>query len=252
MALIKCDFFSETLGYNTTMNVILPKPMDTIDSKYPVIYLYHGMSGNETSWMRYSSIERYAEDNKIAVIMPSVLLSYYSNMHDGLNYFDFISKEVPKVAKALFPITHESNKTFVAGLSMGGYGAFKVALSNPDEYAAAGSFSGSLNMAAIKARKPEEMYPFYENIFGNLDTIHGTDNDLLYLASKLKNKKCPLLYQWCGTEDFLYKSNQVFRQNAIESNLPLTYEENAGDHQWKYWDLCIQRFFEYLKENKLL
>lgn len=246
MAFIQCDFFSEVLGYNTTMNVILPGPFPTKNEKYPVLYLLHGMSDDHTAWQRRTSIERYAQEHNIAVVMPSVLLSFYTNMSKGLNYYDFISEEVPKVAKSLFPITNDVTKTYVAGLSMGGYGAFKIAFSNPNKYAAAGSFSGGLDMANIK--KIDENYNLFENIFGNLDEIKNSNNDLLYLAENIDISKCPKLYQWCGTEDFLYNSNITFKNKAIECKLPLTYEEEAGDHQWKYWDICIQRFFEFIKE----
>lgn len=253
MAYIECSFFSEVLGYETTMNVLLPKPFSK-EKKYPVLYLLHGMSDDHSKWMRYTSIERYANENNIAVVMPSVLRGYYTDMHRGYNYFTFISEEVPKIAKSLFPITDDPKMTYVAGLSMGGYGAFKLALTYPQKYAAAGSFSGSLDMGFSMKQQAEmaedERQKEFENIFSSIEDFTNSQNDLMYLSEQAAKSKevCPLLYQWCGTSDFLYQANLNFKNHAEKLNLPLTYEEGEGGHQWKYWDKCIQRFFEFIKE----
>lgn len=253
VALIECGFRSDVLGYETSMNVVLPKPYPK-DSKYPVLYLLHGMMDDHSKWLRYTSIERYANENQIAVVMPAVLRGYYTDMHRGYKYFTFISEEVPDVAKRLFPITDDPKRTYVSGLSMGGYGAFKLALTYPERYAAAGSFSGSLDMGfsmrELAKSADDERKKEFENIFASIEDFQDSDNDLMHLAEKVNNtnKVCPTMYQWCGTSDFLYQPNLNFKNHAEKLKLPLTYEEGEGSHEWKYWDACIQRFFEFIKE----
>lgn len=257
MALIHCDFYSEVLGVVTSMNVILPQKMiSQADShkkeKYPVLYLLHGLTDNYTGWQRKSSIERYVSEMGLAVIMPDAGRSFYTDMKHGYKYFTFITEELPKIAKQFFPISDEREDTFVAGLSMGGYGAFKLALSCPEKYAAAASLSGALDMVyRIKSNEIEDTSEI-ENILGDLNSIENSKNDLFYLTKQViaSEGPKPKLYQCCGTEDFLYKDNQNFKSFIENSSLYYTYQEGPGAHEWIYWDAEIQKVLKWLPINK--
>lgn len=254
MAFIECNFFSEVLGLSSSMNVILPEPgqgqvgMEGSETKeeYPVLYLLHGLSDDHTIWSRRTSIERYVASKGLAVVMPAVNKSFYTDMARGDKYYSFISEEVPRIARAFFPISGAREDNFVAGLSMGGYGAFKLALRNPDRYAAAASLSGSLDIAKVTVRRKNDNQ--WKNVFGDLDKIKDSDNDLLYLSEELSKSEGPKLklFQCCGTEDFLYEDNQTFKAHAEKLGLDLTYEEEAGSHEWGYWDMKIQRILDWL------
>jgi S-formylglutathione hydrolase FrmB len=259
MAFIECSFFSEVLLLSVSMNVVLPQP---VRPSYPVLYLLHGMSDDHSIWMRRTSIERYADEYGLAVIMPAVGRSFYSNMAAGSRYWDFISEEAPQVAQGFFPLATAREETFVAGLSMGGYGAFKLALSYPERFAAAASLSGALDLSVSRAERPdyvtEEMAAAWlaerRNIFGDLDKFDGSNNDLFYLARQLavSGKPQPRLFQCCGTEDFLYDQNQRFLALAQSLDLDLTYEEGPGAHEWSYWDRMIQRVLGWLGLEKVV
>lgn len=251
MAWVQCQFYSETLNLSTGINVFIPQHAAIQVSgsgKLPVLYLLHGLSADHTDWMRHSFIERYAENKGIVVVMPSVGRSYYTDMKYGSPYFTFLSEELPVIVRALFPISDRREDTFVAGMSMGGYGAFKLGLSFPERYAAAASLSGGLDIAS-RMSGPNNVQPHeLIAIFGDVAELKGSPNDLLYLLDKLKeydgNK--PMLYQCCGTEDFLYHDNQTFRQHAIDLGIEVTYEEGHGEHDWDYWDPKIQRMLDWL------
>ena len=146
MALLSWNFHSDTLGISASANVILPQAAVEKGEKLPVLYLLHGLSDDHTNWQRRTSIERYADPLGLAVVMPAVNRSFYANMAHGPRYWDFISEELPQLAQSFFPLSDKRADTFVAGLSMGGYGAFKVALSHPDRYAAAASLSGTVDV----------------------------------------------------------------------------------------------------------
>jgi S-formylglutathione hydrolase FrmB len=246
MALIQCDFFSETLQLHTSMNVILPQPAR---SRYPVLYLLHGLSDDHTIWLRRTSIERYVEPLGLAVVMPAVHRSFYADMARGNRYWTFVSRELPALARGFFPISRRREETFVAGLSMGGYGAFKLALSFPQRFAAAASLSGALDQAGPA---PEHVDPAMqaemENIYGDLGKLAGSANDAMHLAAQVawSAGPRPRLYQCCGTEDFLYDQNLRFRDHALALGLDLTYEEGPGEHEWGYWDRMIQRVLAWL------
>jgi len=253
MAFVQCDFFSDVLQLSVSMNVVLPQP---IRPSYPTLYLLHGMSDDHTIWMRRTSIERYADEYGLAVVMPAVGRSYYTDMAIGYRYWTFISEEVPQVARGFFPLSAARENTFVAGLSMGGYGAFKLALSHPDRFAAAASLSGALDPATNRDDVPDYVPPEVvaawrterRNIFGEAETISGSPNDLFHLARQVAatNGPKPRLYQCCGTEDFLYDQNQRFLALAQSLNLDLIYEEGPGEHVWDYWDRMIQRVLAWL------
>lgn len=255
MALIQCDFFSEVLELCTSMCVILPQPtraeiqkQSKSNHRYPMLYLLHGLSDDHTIWQRRTSIERYVEPLGLAVVMPAVHRSFYTDMAVGYRYWTFISEELPELARHFFPLSAAREDNFVAGLSMGGYGAFKLALTHPDRYAAAASLSGALDMVRAAKEKDEAWQAEIKRIFGNRRNIAGSGNDLFYLAKQVakgKGAKLPL-YQWCGTEDILYPSNVRFRKHAQALGLDLTYEEGPGEHEWKYWDQQIQRVLAWL------
>ena len=257
MALIHCNFFSDTLRIATSMDVILPQPPGTEAAAgrarrkpIPTLWLLHGLSDNHTIWQRRTSIERYVAPLNLAVVMPNGFRGFYTDMAHGYPYWTHLSEELPRLARAFFPLSEAREENFVAGLSMGGYGAFKLALKRPEMFAAAASLSGALDIAGSAAKAKNDVFRERElaDIFGPLRAIPGSDNDLFALAKKLARSKGPkpALYQCCGTEDGLYPGNQRFREHARSLGLGLTYEEGPGQHDWGFWDLWIQRVLEWL------
>lgn len=253
MALFQCNFYSEVLGLSTSMTVILPQQTRTqigmsnniLGDKHPTLYLLHGLSDDDSIWLRRTSIERYVAEIGLAVVMPQVHRSFYTDMAQGNQYWTFINQELPELARSFFPLSDAREDNYVAGLSMGGYGAMKLALRRPHQYAAAASLSGALNMAnAIHRNEPQLNY---SHIFGDQDIL-GTDNDILHLLQTCNQAEGPkpLLYQCCGTEDFLYEDNQTFRNACAKTDLDLTYEEEPGNHDWAYWDAKIQDVLKWL------
>ena len=251
MAFIQCQCFSETLGLSVSLNVLVPQnPAIQVygSGKLPVLYLLHGLSADHTDWIRHSSIERYAEERGLAVVMPGVGRSYYTDMKYGSPYFTFLSEELPIIVRALFPVSDQRENTFVAGLSMGGYGAFKLGLTYPQHFSAAASLSGALDIVS-RMNIPNSLQPNEQMaIFGEVSGLKGSTNDLFYLLNQLKTYDGikPEFFQCCGTEDFLYSDNQRFRQHAAESGVELTYSEGPGEHNWEYWDPMIKAVIDWL------
>ncbi len=247
MALIELHFRSQVLELEMAMNVILPNfPLK--GRRYPVLYLLHGLSDDHTIWQRRTSIERYVEGRDLAVVMPEVGRSFYNDMTHGLRYWTFISQELPELACAFFPLSDKREESYLAGLSMGGYGAFKLGMNLPERFAAAASLSGALDMVARLGDEDLDWRQEAANIFGDPQGVKGSDRDLFWLVEQLAAspwKDMPL-YQWCGTEDFLYEDNLRFREHARKYRLKLTYEESSGDHSWGHWDRQIQRVLDWL------
>lgn len=250
MILNEVNFFSEVLTLRSTMYILLPQrtlaeTKNKRTPKYRTLYLLHGHSDDHSAWMRWSSIEKYVEGLNLAVVMPAVNLSFYTDMVHGGAYWQFISEEVPAVVREMYSLSAKREDNFVAGLSMGGYGAFKLALTYPERYAAAASLSGALDVReTVKAHGRTTDKAFLnqmQNIFGDTDKVPNSKHDLFTLVKKAaKAPVKPRLYQCCGTEDFLYADNVHFRDAARKLPLELTYEEGPGEHNWAYWDARIQ------------
>lgn len=251
MAWLHVHYNSEVLGMPVPMEVLLPQHVAGGSRKvndpgpYQALYLLHGMSDDQTAWMRRTSVERYVEGLPLAVVMPAGHLGWYTDMEYGKDYFKFITEELPAICERMFPISPKREDRFIAGLSMGGYGAMKAGLLASDSFSAAASFSGAMDIIGVFERIDEKLA---ENVFGSRDTLMGSVNDLFARAEEIahSSKECPQLYMWCGTEDFLYDANVRFKEYALKLGLPLTYEEGPGDHQWKYWDKCIERTLQWL------
>ncbi|GGM24053.1 alpha/beta hydrolase [Micromonospora yangpuensis] len=192
MARIRCDFFSETLGLSTSMTVLLPERAatqigmsgSTRTGDPPVLYLLHGLSDDDTTWLRRTSVERYVAPLGLAVVMPQVARSLYADQEYGSQYWTFLSQELPKVCHSFFRLSRRRADTFVAGLSMGGYGALKWALQQPGRFAAAASLSGALDLASRHRHPQRPLDPAtWHAAFGDR-TVRGTDDDLLTLLDR--------------------------------------------------------------------
>ena len=258
MILNEVNFFSETLGLFSTMYVLLPqRKMAEIKSKrapkYRTLYLLHGHSDDHTAWQRWTSIERYAEaeDLNLAVVMPAVHLSFYNDMAHGGKYWQFISEEVPALVRDIFPLSSDRKDNFVGGLSMGGYGAFKMALTHPDRFAAAASLSGALDIRAVVNPRSDRNNKVWlaemQTVFGDLSKVPGSKHDLITLAKTVaKGHVKPRLYHCCGTEDILHADNIRFRDAVRKLPLDLTYKDGPGEHNWAYWDKMIQNALAWM------
>ena len=252
VAYLQTHFFSEVLGLSVQADVLLPQPASgrqigvnapPVSDRHPTLFLLHGLSDDHSIWMRRTSIERYASERGLAVVMPAVDRSFYADMVHGNRYWTYVSDELPALMRSFFPLSDRREDTFVAGLSMGGYGAFKWALNKPETVAAAASLSGVLDVAS---EFDSDMGTELRTIFGSVDELRAGDNDLLDLVSRADVSATPALYQWCGTEDFLYDQNVRFRDQALARGLPLEYSEGPGEHEWSCWDDQIRRVLDWL------
>lgn len=260
MPLFHCNIFARTLGMPTNVQIFLPAsaaaPGADFSEVYPAgqkfrtLYLLHGMNGDETSWLRKTNAERYAQKYETALVMPSVHNSFYTDTQVGLAFFTYLTEELPAMLRSTLPITEKREETFIAGLSMGGYGAAKAALARPDLYSAFGSFSGALDIESVAQKASSDgMLPVFQCVFGDPAALPGSQADLFALSAGLKpsGKPIPRAYLSCGTEDALCcDMNRRFHAHLTDIGFPHEYEESPGAHEWDFWEEQIQAFFAWL------
>lgn len=263
MALFHSHFFSEILGIQTGAMVIVPQPASdrqiglqtaSARSRWPCLWLLHGLSDDHTVWTRRTSIERYAEAAGCAVVMPEVQRSFYTDMAKGGEYWRFISEELPSLMRSFFPLSERKQDNAVAGLSMGGYGALKWLMRKPEMFMAGASLSGALDIAELHERALRETAdsPYRRTltqVFGLASPV-DTEEDLFYLMrNRVSPDTCPSIWISCGREDTLYGHHQRFETDAKTLNLPLTATETEGGHNWDLWDAQIQLVLMWLEER---
>ncbi len=263
MALVRCDFFSEALEVSTSITVLLPQPAagigldaagaegadggaaeahGTADADGPpLLYLLHGLSDDHTAWTRYTSLERYAAEQGLAVVMPSAGRSFYADERHGHAYWTYVSEELPQVVSQFFRVTQDPARTYVAGLSMGGYGALKLALTHPERYAGAAALSGALDVRRLA--EWGERDELFGRIFGGPP---GDDDDLLVLLGRLDPARVPPLHVSCGTEDELVGDVRAFVQAATAAGVDVTSDLRPGDHAWSLWDALLPDVLAWL------
>lgn len=246
MAYFNSTFFSPTLCMMTDVAVVIPdngiRRLENGD--YPVLFLLHGLSDNHTAWSRRTKLDLYAEETGIAIVMPEVQRGFYQNMDYGLRYFDYIAKELPDLCHQFFRTTLDPAHTFVAGLSMGGYGAMRCVLTYPERYAKAACTSAVTDICRFFTDNPCGMGK------GEMASLLGDgvkdDEDLFKLAAS--GKRFPPLYQVCGESDFLIEDNRRFHKHLEDCGIAHRYEEWAGAHEWRFWDTAIEKFLRFFAE----
>lgn len=258
MSLHQTTFYSNELQMNTTAYVILPEskvgndvPIQPANYRLPVMWLLHGLFDDESMFLRYTSIERYASDTGIAVVMPRAERSFYTDMAAGGRYWHFITEELPQRMCFFYPLSLAPSENFVAGASMGGYGAYKWAFTHPDRFAAVAALSGVMDVTEFGQENPN-LVPDWSLIFNQSD-LHQTPADLTYLATHLPANQLQVL-QTVGTEDFLYQMNQAIRPVLNKAFADrYTYFEGPGNHDFKFWDHqlpTIMNRFKAILTNK--
>lgn len=260
MALFQGNFFSKSILNNVSVNVILPLPDEgeilagaelERDKKYPTLYLLHGAYGDATDWIRNTRIEVYAQKYQIAVVMASAGNSFYMDMENGPAYGQFFEQELIDFAESVFPLSRCREDRFVTGLSMGGYGAFRLALLHPENYAAAAALSGAfdLNMVGGFLSQGHRNAPA---VYGTLTQLDSDKWSLKKLAQDAQQagKELPRLMMSCGTEDMTLLMNRALKADFEALGIEVHYEEHPGDHNWDYWETHIQRVLAWLPLKK--
>jgi S-formylglutathione hydrolase FrmB len=233
MALCDTRWFSDVLQKMTGTLVILP---DKGEPPFPTFYLLHGLSDDYSSWHRRTRIEWYVRDLPLIVVMPDAYRGFYTDNEQGPDYAKFFAEELVYMVERNFPAKSARGARCVGGLSMGGYGALRLALGHPNVFASANSHSGALLHGSRPPHGPiaAEM----KRVFGARPS--GSDHDLLELAERCRRAgKAPKLRIDCGYEDELLDDNRTFHERLLELEYPHEYEEFPGGHNWDYWDYHV-------------
>ena len=219
-------------------------------ASYGVLYLLHGASGRYTEWLEFTNAARYAADYGFITVMPATFVSYTTDMKYGKPYFTHLSEELIPLLHALLPIAPEPEKHLIAGLSMGGMGAFKLGTYRHDYFSAVGAFSSPIDMRAtfheyLQGRAPGGTD--FADAFGDADFMAQEPNDIFGMMERLHREgvALPRYYHACGTEDHTFSHNERAHQRLVEMGIPSTYQTRPGGHTFDFWETSIQDFLRW-------
>lgn len=245
MAFLTCSTFSDALEKCIQYNVIIP---ENHGEDMRTLLLLHGLSDDYTCWQRRTVIELIAENFGICVIMPDGARSFYSDMKYGDAYYTCIVNDVMNSARKLFHLSDKREHNLVAGLSMGGYGALKIALRNPDKFAGCVSLSGVLDIARVI--RDGSWKREFTAVWGEdyEITVPGSDQDIFALVESYadSDKPKPRIYSACGDDDFLLGDNHSFRDFMADKGFDFKYEQFPGNHNWEFWNKALPKGLEFL------
>ncbi|MBE5825590.1 MAG: acetylesterase [Butyrivibrio sp.] len=254
MAFLQVNYLSKALYREVPLNVILPA--DKLDfemltysmkegAKFKTLYLLHGLLGNYTDWVNFTRIQRWAEEKNLAVIMPSGDNAFYvDGARGGSDYGIFIGEELVEVTRKMFPLSDKREDTFIAGLSMGGFGAIRNGLKYSETFSHVAGLSSAIHIFDENIDHLEAEH----HIFGNFAESAKTDMNPRVCAENLvkEGRSMPKFYMSCGTADDLYDSNVSFRDYLKGKGADVVwYEEEAG-HEWDFWDREIKKVLDWL------
>jgi len=261
MARLQIHMESEILRFTTQVDIAIPEygfaerragvsPEEYYSekNKLPVMFLYHGGTGTCSDWFRFSRIEELSEEKKFIVVCPTAQNSCYTNMAYGPRWFDFISIELYDMVHSMFPASTDPAGNFAVGLSMGGYGALKSALTYPEKFGYGAAMSSAAYIPQEVALGICPLPDGGKSIFGDPDKVLGSDNDLFALAERLKasGRVLPKLYSACGTEDFTFEGNVKFKNHMLDLGYDFTWVQDPGSHTWDYWNDHIKMVCDWL------
>jgi S-formylglutathione hydrolase FrmB len=209
----------------------------------------HGLTGHFSNWTDKTKLAEYAADHNFVIVTPEGDNGWYSDSVSVPNdkYESYLVNElIPAIDKTFRTAAKRENR-FIAGLSMGGYGAIKFGLKYPEMFSLVGSFSGALGATSFNEKNAGAIGKGMLAIFGPEDSDARKANDIFKLVRDMtpdKVKAMPFVYQSCGTEDFLFQNNRDFLAVLVEKRVPHEYREHPGSHDWKFWDAQVKEFLE--------
>ena len=246
MAFSTIHYQSRSLQKSSSFNIVFPEDAN-LPRPWATFYLLHGLSDDHTIWHRRTSIERYVTGLPLVVVMPDGGRGWYTNAREGAAHEDDLMKDILPLVERTFPVRAERAGRAIGGLSMGGYGAVKLALKYPEVFGSANSHSGALGFCRMRADDTRGISPEFTRIFGP-DPKDGPE-DPFSIITKMDHGRVPSLRIDCGTEDFLLGQNRAFHALLEGMKVDHEYQEFPGGHDWAYWDLHVQQAIAFHKKN---
>jgi len=257
---------STILKDSVNFSIYLPPDYEISERKYPVVYLLHGYTDDETAWVQYGEVNRMLDEGILSgklppmiVVMPDAGVTWYINDHDGkVRYEGMFIKEFLPYIESTYRIRTKKRYRGIAGLSMGGYGAFMFALKYPDLFTASAPLSAAIYTEEEVISHTQDRWDRTEAIMYGKGlkgkkrlTKHWIANNPLHLIKTLDiNKIKSVRYYFdCGDDDFLYRGNAATHVLLKNLGIPHEFRIRDGHHNWIYWRSGISDALAFIGQS---
>jgi putative tributyrin esterase len=240
-------FHSVSLERDITYRAVLPATPGA--RKLPVVYLLHGGGGDFHEWSNDSDVARFAGKGLI-LVMPEGESSYYTNSVDRPKdrFEDYIVKDLISDVETRFPA--DPTRRAIIGVSMGGFGAVKLALKHPELYGFVGALSPAIDVPSRPfSIKRISQYRYHASIFGAWGSETRRDNDPFVLARKVDPGKVPFIFATCGEQEGLLPANRQFAALLAKRNFRVEFDSGPGGHNWNQWNPRLPDLFASLRSH---
>ena len=251
VTLKSASFHSASLNREMHYVVLLPVGYDASEQRYPVLFLLHGLYGDDKNWSTRTNLAKYTRNLHLIIAMPDAGNSWYVNsaMNPTEKYEDYIIKDFIEEIDTHYRTIREGYARAITGLSMGGYAAVKFSLKYPNLFAFAGGISAALDAPADLDETHPEFRDNLRKAFGERGNPVRSQNDVFVLLLHADIKALPYFYLDCGSDDSFLDVNRKFALSLRQLKAPYEFHELQGGHTWEYWDTAIDRFLIALAKS---
>jgi S-formylglutathione hydrolase FrmB len=240
---------SRLLGRELRYGIYLPRSYSSSNTRYPVLYFLHGLNENEMRWSTRGRadllLDRLTAEGSMGefiVAVPFAANSFYTNTRDGSELWeDVIVKEFIPAIEATYRVNNSRQNRGISGISMGGYGALKIAFKNPEMFGAVSAHSAALiedfSTTNVSGRRLEMFRALFDRIYGiNQDVTYWDQNNPLTLIRDTSRFNGLKIYLDCGTEDeyAFYLGTRAFSEILTRASYPHEVHLYPGNHGWEY------------------
>jgi S-formylglutathione hydrolase FrmB len=240
-SVIEDSLFSSNLGGYIKLVAVLPPHYKENHDRFTTLYLLHGYGGDYTDWVKRTGLVKYASAYEFIIILPDGRNSWYTNAPatKNANFESYIIDDlIPFVDKKYRTLSTRHGRA-IAGCSMGGYGAIKLAVKYPGKFYYAASFSGGLAVPKDSRKGYEHLSPALNVAFGENESEHWTKNFVFALVDSVATTNLPYLYLSIGEDDGLHRfieSSRSLSEKLRGKGALYEYHELPGGHNWVFWD----------------
>lgn len=263
MAFFNIEFYSNCLSRTVSFKMLIPNDYNNSwqpeqkrkDKRMKTLFLLHGFSGNAGNWVPDYLPSLY----NFAIVMPNGENSFWIDGEaTGRKFGTYLTEELVEYVRKTFGLAMNADETYIMGLSMGGFGALRAALSHPDTFGKVAALSSAYIIHSI-AHMTEESntdgmanLAYYKECFGDLDTVESSINNPEVLVENIlkDGRKMPEIYMACGTEDFLLERNRAFDRFLTEKGVEHKYFESKGNHDGVFWNEYAIKMCDIMFENE--
>lgn len=235
-------FYSQVLGRDFEYRILLP---DGAARPLRTLYLLHGYGGNSAQWLAKSDVKRWAEIFGVAVVLPSAGSGFYQdNARTGVRMKTFIGTELVDHTRAHFPLSHRREDTFIAGVSMGGFGSLLIGFRYSERFSKAAAAAG----AFVPGILGSEMSAWYFlETFGDYATLEGSDREPYgeALRALAEGRMIPA-YLTCGKQDIHLECGRRMARMLTEAGAEVVWREEDGGHDWDFFNNCFPAMLDWL------